>query len=96
MSKNAALDPACRDDIRHRLGRAEGQTRGIRKMILKQERCIAVLQQVAALKAATASIRHVLFKFHVEHGVIANMIGDRDADAVTLAELADLVSRLSR
>lgn len=50
------LDERARRDLTERLKRIEGQARGIQRMIDEGRDCEQVLNQVAALKAATHSL----------------------------------------
>jgi len=45
-----------KDQVRKRLRRIEGQVRGIERMIEREEYCIDILQQTAALRAAVDSV----------------------------------------
>ena len=49
-----------------RLSRMEGQVRGIARMIEREEYCIDILQQTAALRAAVDALSIVLLEDHVQ------------------------------
>lgn len=49
-----------------RLRRIEGQVRGISRMIEREEYCIDILQQTAALRAAIESVSLLILEDHVQ------------------------------
>lgn len=55
-----------RAQILRRLARMEGQVRGIARMIERDEQCLDVMQQTAALRAAVDSVTMLLMEDHVE------------------------------
>jgi DNA-binding FrmR family transcriptional regulator len=80
-----------RDQVLRRLARMEGQVRGIARMIERDEYCIDVLQQTAALKAAVDSVTMLLMEDHVS-GCLRTAVETGDADAYT-EEVMDVVRR---
>jgi DNA-binding FrmR family transcriptional regulator len=52
MASVYQLDEVKREDLQNRLKRIEGQTRGIQRMIDEGRDCLAIIDQVAAAKAA--------------------------------------------
>jgi DNA-binding FrmR family transcriptional regulator len=94
-----APDPA---DFRHsysrdksqlvrRLSRMEGQVRGIARMIEREEYCVDILQQTAALRAAVDSLSILLLEDHVQ-GCIRTAAEHGDADRY-VDEVVDVVRR---
>jgi DNA-binding FrmR family transcriptional regulator len=69
----------------------EGQVRGVARMIERDEDCVDVLQQTAALRAAVDSVTMLLMEDHV-HGCVSSAARSGDADAVT-TEVMDVVRR---
>ena len=67
--------PYARDraQILRRLARMEGQVRGISRMIERDETCVDVLQQTAALRAAIDSVTMLLMEDHV-HGCLTRAV----------------------
>ena len=63
--------PYARDraQILRRLARMEGQVRGVARMVERDETCLDVLQQTAALRAAVDSLTMLLMEDHV-HGCL--------------------------
>jgi DNA-binding FrmR family transcriptional regulator len=60
----------------------EGQVRGVARMIERDETCVDVLQQTAALRAAIDSVTMLLMEDHV-HGCVTSAVKTGDADALT-------------
>ena len=54
--KDASLkDASARTDVLHRLRRAEGQIRGVQRMIEEGESCLTIAQQFSAVRKALDS-----------------------------------------
>lgn len=53
------------------LGRIEGQVRGIRRMVEKQEYCVDILNQIRAAKSALARVEESILDRHFQHCVTA-------------------------
>ncbi|WP_448575932.1 metal-sensitive transcriptional regulator [Thermomicrobium sp.] len=56
MTSVAQLDDVTRRDLVERLRRIEGQARGIARMIEEGRECVDIVQQLAAMRAATDSL----------------------------------------
>jgi DNA-binding FrmR family transcriptional regulator len=69
----------------------EGQVRGVARMIERDETCVDVLQQTAALRAAIDSVTMLLMEDHV-HGCVSDAVKSGDSDALT-EEVMDVVRR---
>lgn len=69
----------------------EGQVRGVARMIERDEDCVDVLQQTAALRAAVDSVTMLLMEDHV-HGCVNSAVKSGDADALT-EEVMEVVRR---
>ena len=74
-----------------RLARIEGQVRGISRMIEREEYCIDILQQTAALRAAVDAVSLLLMEDHVE-GCLATAVKTGEAGAYT-EEVMEVVRR---
>jgi CsoR family transcriptional regulator, copper-sensing transcriptional repressor len=74
-----------------RLSRLEGQVRGVARMIERDEYCIDILQQTAALRAAIDSIALLVLEDHVA-GCLRTAVETGDAGAYT-DEVMDVVRR---
>lgn len=90
------------DDFRHsyskdqatlvrRLSRIEGQVRGIARMIEREEYCIDILQQTAALRAAVDSVSMMILEDHVRGCV--RTAAEQGASDQYVDEVIDVVRR---
>jgi DNA-binding FrmR family transcriptional regulator len=70
-----------RAQILRRLARLEGQVRGVARMIERDEACLDVLQQTAALRAAVDSVAMLLMEDHV-HGCLERAVASGDSEIV--------------
>lgn len=80
-----------RAQLLRRLSRMEGQVRGIGRMIERDEYCIDLLQQTAALRAAVDAISLLIMEDHVA-GCLATAVQTGDAEAYT-EEVMEVVRR---
>jgi DNA-binding FrmR family transcriptional regulator len=74
-----------------RLSRIEGQVRGIARMIERDEYCVDILQQTAALRAAVDSVAILVLEDHVQ-GCVRTAAERGEADAY-VDEILDVVRR---
>ncbi len=74
-----------------RLARIEGQVRGIARMIEREEYCVDILQQTAALRAAVDSLSILVLEDHVQ-GCVRTAAEQGEADAY-VDEVLDVVRR---
>lgn len=58
------ISPAVRQDIRNRLGRIEGQARGVQRMLDQRRSCTEILPQLAAIRSAAYQASLVLVQNH--------------------------------
>ena len=97
--KKAAPDPS---NFRHsyskdkaqlirRLSRMEGQVRGIARMIEREEYCVDILQQTAALRAAVDSLSINVLEDHV--GGCVRMAAEQGKADEYVDEVMDVVRR---
>jgi DNA-binding FrmR family transcriptional regulator len=80
--------------LQARLGRIEGQVRGISRMVDEDRYCIDVLTQVAAVRAALESVALRLLADHTEHCVAEAIAAGDGGEKVR--ELNGAVERLVR
>ena len=80
-----------RAQLLRRLARIEGQVRGITRMVERDEYCIDIMQQTAALRAAVDSVTLLLMEDHVA-GCLVGAIKSRDSAALT-EEVMEVVRR---
>ena len=74
-----------------RLSRMEGQVRGIARMIEREEYCVDILQQTAALRAAVDALAVLVLEDHVQ-GCVRTAAEHGDADKY-VDEVIDVVRR---
>lgn len=74
-----------------RLSRIEGQVRGIARMIEREEYCVDILQQTAALRAAVDAVAVLVLEDHVR-GCVRTAAVRGEADKY-VDEVIDVVRR---
>jgi DNA-binding FrmR family transcriptional regulator len=74
-----------------RLSRIEGQVRGIARMIEREEYCVDILQQTAALRAAVDSLSILVLEDHV--GGCVRTAAERGEAEAYVDEVIDVVRR---
>ncbi len=74
-----------------RLSRIEGQVRGIARMIERDEYCVDILQQTAALRAAVDAVSILILEDHVR-GCVRTAAERGESDAY-VDEVMDVVRR---
>ena len=74
-----------------RLSRIEGQVRGIARMIEREEYCVDILQQTAALRAAIDAVSILILEDHVQ-GCVRTAAEAGQADGY-VEEVIDVVRR---
>ena len=74
-----------------RLSRLEGQVRGIARMIEREEYCVDILQQTAALRAAVDAVSMLILEDHVQ-GCVRSAAERGEADRY-VDEVMDVVRR---
>lgn len=80
-----------------RLGRIEGQVRGLARMIEEDRYCIDVLNQISAVRESLRSAASLLLDNHVRSCVAdAVASGDSRRAGVIYAELSEIFNRYSR
>jgi DNA-binding FrmR family transcriptional regulator len=80
-----------------RLGRIEGQVRGLARMVEEDRYCIDVVTQISAVRAALRRVEEEVLRDHVAHCVDhAIASGDREEQRRKVAELMDVISRAER
>jgi len=74
-----------------RLARMEGQVRGIGRMVEREEYCMDILQQTAALRAAVDAVTLMLLEDHVA-GCLTTAVRTGQAEVYT-EEVMEVVRR---
>ncbi len=80
-----------RAQLLRRLSRIEGQVRGIGRMIEREEYCVDILQQTAALRAAIDAVSIMVLEDHVQ-GCVRTAAERGEADRY-VEEVLDVVRR---
>ncbi|MFY9588401.1 MAG: metal-sensitive transcriptional regulator [Actinomycetota bacterium] len=84
---------ATRDQLLNRLGRIEGQVRGVAKMVEEDRYCIDVVTQINAARAALDKVALGLVDQHVRHCLVGGHGGPSDPDEQA-RELMGAVGRM--
>jgi len=80
-----------------RLGRIEGQVRGLSKMVEEDRYCIDIVTQISAVRAALRRLEEEILKDHVAHCVEHAIKSDDKADQRRkIAELMEVIGRVDR
>jgi len=80
-----------------RLGRIEGQVRGLSKMVEEDRYCIDIVTQISAVRAALRRVEEEVLKDHVAHCVEhAIASGDKSDQREKIAELMAVIGRSDR
>lgn len=87
---------AKKENYARRLGRIEGQVRGIGKMIDEDKYCIDVLTQISAVTSALQSVALGLLDEHLRHCVSHAVAEGGDEADRKLAEASAAIARLVR
>ena len=90
-----------RKDIKNscqkRLGRIEGQVRGLSKMVDEDRYCIDIVTQLSAVRAALRRVEEEILRDHVAHCVEhAITAGNKNDQRKKIAELMEVVGRSQR
>jgi DNA-binding FrmR family transcriptional regulator len=86
-----------KSSVQKRLGRIEGQVRGLSKMVEEDRYCIDVVTQISAVRAALRRVEEEVLKDHVAHCVEhAIASGDKADQRRKISELMAVVSRSDR
>lgn len=80
-----------RAQLVRRLSRMEGQVRGIARMVERDEYCVDILQQTAALRAAVDAVSILILEDHVQ-GCVRTAAEHGEADRY-VSEVIDVVRR---
>lgn len=86
-------DEASRKDLLHRLRRAEGQLRGVQRMISEDADCMQIAQQIAAVRRAldSAYVRMTVCFMEQE---LSSRIAQASEDPVDLSDLLGNIESL--
>jgi DNA-binding FrmR family transcriptional regulator len=86
-----------KDSALKRLGRIEGQVRGLARMVEEDRYCIDIVTQISAVRAALRRAEEEILRDHVAHCVEdAITSGNRAEQRRKITELMDVVTRAER
>ncbi len=94
MTSISQLDTATRNDIIQRLKRIEGQARGIQRMMEEERDCQDILNQIAAMRAATHALGMQLLQEFVLHCI--QHTDDAPSREKVVVQMIDVISKLTR
>lgn len=94
--KAVGVDPGIKAANLVRLRRAEGQVRGIIRMIEEDRYCADIITQVTAVRASLHAVAQGLLQNHVRHCAQAALKKGPDEAAAMTAELLALLARMAR
>ena len=91
------MQKAIKDSCQKRLGRIEGQVRGLSKRGEEDRYCIDIVTQISAVRAALRRVEEEILKDHVSHCVAhAIASGDKVDQRKKISELMDVIGRADR
>jgi len=91
----ASMKTETKNSCIKRLGRVEGQVRGVARMVEGDRYCIDVITQISAIRAALKRVEEEVLKDHVAHCVEHAIVsGRKDEQRKKIAELMDVLGKL--
>ena len=90
------INEAARADILNRLRRAEGQLRGVQRMIEEGETCLQVAQQLSAVRKALDSTYVRMTMCLVEQELVARLAAGEHSPESLKPMMDDMEKLLSR
>lgn len=85
-----------KEDLLKRLRRAEGQVRGVQRMVNEDAYCIDILTQVSAATKALERVALALLDDHLRHCVASAAADGGEQAAEKLHEASQAIARLVR
>jgi DNA-binding FrmR family transcriptional regulator len=97
IRKASHVEKDLKADMLLRLRRAEGQIRGVQKMVEEERYCPEVLVQMSAIHESLRAVERLLLGNHLQHcATEAIRSGDRKQAQATYEELTELFYRYAR
>jgi DNA-binding FrmR family transcriptional regulator len=94
INEQICLDPETKEEIMTRLKRAEGQLRGIQKMLEEERSCQDLIIQLAAVKAAVSQTALAVLSHQLVHCLKTEICDGRPVDQV-LEKFQEIFKKLS-
>jgi DNA-binding FrmR family transcriptional regulator len=92
-----AMDEKIKKSQLARLGRIEGQVRGVARMVEEDRYCIDVITQVRAVRAALDKVEQEILHDHLQHCVVHAFHGDDERERQTkIDELMEVLDSRRR
>jgi CsoR family transcriptional regulator, copper-sensing transcriptional repressor len=86
------MQKTMKDSCRRRLGKIEGQVRGLARMVDEDRYCMDIVTQVAAVQAALRKVEEEILRDHVAHCIQHAIASGNKADQRRkMAELMEIV-----
>jgi CsoR family transcriptional regulator, copper-sensing transcriptional repressor len=83
--------------VQKRLGRIEGQVRGLSRMVDEDRYCIDIVTQISAVRAALRRVEEEVLRDHVAHCVEHAIASGNKADQrEKITELMEVIGRSDR
>lgn len=76
------MKPEIKKQVVRRLKIAEGQIRGLQKMVDNEEYCVGIIHQSLAIKQALSSIEDLILKNHLSTHVIEQVKAGKELKSV--------------
>jgi DNA-binding FrmR family transcriptional regulator len=91
------MQTATKAAVLKRLGRIEGQVRGLARMVEEDRYCIDLVTQISAVRAALRRAGEEILKDHVAHCVEhAIATGNKNDQRKKVAEIMEVLGRADR
>jgi DNA-binding FrmR family transcriptional regulator len=91
------MDTTLKKSTLSRLGRIEGQVRGVARMIDEDRYCIDVLNQIRAIQAALNKAEQEILREHLNHCVAHAFHSGNDGDQLRMIdEIIDVLEHRGR
>jgi DNA-binding FrmR family transcriptional regulator len=84
-----------KEKLAARLNRIEGQARGIKRMVEREDYCIDILTQITSLLAASEKVATILLQDHVDY-CVREAIENREGADEKISELRSALERFLR
>ncbi len=95
MAEHGYIKAENKEKLLARLDRIEGQARGIKRMVEREDYCIDVLTQITSLVAASEKVATILIQDHTEYCVREATENREEADE-KISELRSALERFLR
>ncbi len=97
MGYLTSMQDKAKNAVAKRLGRIEGQVRGIARMVAEDRYCIDIVTQIDAVRAALKRVEEEVLRDHVAHCVEhAILSGDKEEQRQKISELMQVLERSGR